>query len=1105
MNYPRPTVLNTIPWDKHAIIEASAGTGKTFTLEHMVVEFIIVKKIPLENLALLTFSEKAADELRLRIRTLIVKVLQADGCVEELDNSWLIGDVERDLLRQSLKKFEKASISTLHAFFMKILLENAFEGGRLLEQSSASDVEVFDKAFLMVMRQDTSSHHRRQQAMISWLANHKTIDDLKNLIYKSHKSKGELHPVIDIAACEKLVMQLTQCYDSKVFAEYYQRSNINKKSLGSILNELPLLEELCAEYKVTQNIFNFCHGMTEISCKRLVAPTLNKKIKDLTFYDDFPNELIRCIDCLKEWLKFSLSVELLMVKLFREPLRKRLKEIKESQGLFEFDDMISVVKEALMSSQGRGLAKDIRSRFPIAMIDEFQDTDETQWEVFKKIYIESEETQLYLVGDPKQAIYSFRGADLQAYYKAREEICAAGGKQVNLDTNYRSSSLMVQFFNQLFSNTTDQSFFMDDMIDYQQVNCGCKELVAADKEGKTVAPVVLLRAEDEAALTTDDFLDRQDCYIVREILELVKHKKIQYGSPTLRTLRWKDIFILTRKNSEADRVQKVLTEAGIPCCFFKKNALLRSKEARELLDVLNAIVRPGSVPHRLKAWVTSYFDISYSQIPYFKQLPDTHPLIRVFYEWKELADKSLLTDLFNHLTEDSGKTRRSLMSSQDDQTIENTQQLIEMLLQQVNEGVEDLNTLIYFLEDKIRHVDLSGDTVQRVPADTDRVQLLSSHKSKGLEAPVVFVYGGFNKSNATNKLHKFHINEQVVTFVGKATDEVKERVASEELQDDQRLMYVALTRAQVRLYLPWVPKDKGNKLKVNGCYSLVNSRLTDFFETGELDNNLFEINDLITSPPEIQEKKSISVLLKPNNSRSQLPFDILKQRYNVGGTTSYSAKKRHEHYDQKELIEISSEEGRRDLHLPAGSRFGVLLHELLEMVPKQYFHGNDLDSWLSHNTIKTFVSEKIRQYGFDLSTYEYVCQLIHNAYTKPINLGEGGVVESLHRLDKVSYETEFLYPDLSNREYVIGYVDMIFEFNDKVYMVDWKTDVLDNYSPKNVSEHVANNYRIQIDLYSTALKRYLKKIPNLQYGGMLYVYLRGLDDNIEGSSGICFL
>ncbi|MEM9492503.1 MAG: 3'-5' exonuclease, partial [Myxococcota bacterium] len=481
--------------------------------------------------------------------------------------------------------------------------------------------------------------------------------------------------------------------------------------------------------------------------------------------------------------------------------------------------------------------------------------------------------RLCIIGDPKQAIYSFRGADVYTYLEARRQVSDSGGRITNLIDNYRSTGDLIRAYNTLLAERFGMGFFTGD-IRYDHPVRAATDLQARDSQDQAIAPICLFQVmpPDSGKLRAERLRQALLVRITAEIRALLHDPAaaIRVGQPAaegesgsdqddggMRQIDAGDIFILTRTVGESNEVADRLRQAGIPCAIYKQEGLFQTREAEEIRDLLCGIAEPRHRSARFQAWTTRFFGVTLSDLPHLAELPETHPLVARLFEWKALADKLAYEELFARVVDDSGIIERELFLDTSERALTNFLHLFELLLEEVMRSRCELHELIQRLSRWINDsAELKADerNVQRVESEKRAVQIMTIHRSKGLEADVVFLYGGFGGFPG-DEVQVYHDGGERLVHVGPPGAAVANAADRESDSEDQRLLYVAITRAAARLYLPYV--DPGHYKLRGGCYAQLNRRLETVIKgivAGDSDlARLFALSEVPSDPQAMAE------------------------------------------------------------------------------------------------------------------------------------------------------------------------------------------------------------------------------------------------------------
>jgi len=1149
--FEKPGILKQIPRDKPAVIEASAGTGKTYTIEHLVIDLLLDQRVGLGEILVLTFTERAATELRQRIRKKIAHILtlsKSEGDHLPLFDgaAWVIDAEERALLERALFGFDGASIGTIHGFFGRIQAEHAFDDGRLFEETLEDGRGLFGRAFKDTLRRNLARRPGVAAELLEvWLEQYAGPESLADLLYKCHASRRTVRPPFSLETLRQEIetnalFALDLLGEIESFARLLKASKVHHSTIKSIRERL--LPSLAAAVGRGGRSLAAVLGADAYEAIRKIGLTLADKDVALGSADSLAASIFRLAEVLVPFKAAIIQTCLPQIRLI-------LERQKRTMGVYEFDDILQGVARTVDGPRGDSVVRALRRRYRYALIDEFQDTDELQWTFFRRVFVESEgKNPVYLIGDPKQAIYGFRGADVDTYLDAVAEVKQLGSPVVPLAENYRSTPALIDAYNLILDQASPVPFF-NGRIRYDTPVSRGQDLTVEEGDGASYAPIHILEIEpkgeklDIAELRRG--LARRIAREARELLSTDRGFRIGKAGAE-RPLGAGEIYVLATTNQDGIRVARALREARVPFAFYKQEGLFQSPEALAVRDLLAAIAEPSDPSRRGRVWISPFFDVPLQNLPDCLELPESHPLVARLIAWKELADAKRFERLFSRILDDSGLIRRLLFLRDEERALTNFLHLFEILLEDARStgcGLDDLLATLNAYIIRLRTPPGEDGNVQRLESDRDAVQIMSIHKSKGLEAAVVFLYGGFT-SNPPDGLHEFHDGGERILFVGDDAN-AKSQAALERDQELQRLYYVALTRAKARLYLPLVPQAFWNS-RWDGGYRRVNDRLSAIVSglDSSVDPRLFRRipfrDEPIPPEPDVQETAGRDPLTwRPSR-------DLLEDRNDWGKYTSL--KSRHAGYSiasysqmktswETEIDPLTHDEYRREPdfgapavltteeELPGGTTSGTLLHDILETVPLESLkQAESLEEWGQRPEVASVVDEALTRNVIDPKFRTAALAIVYHALTAEVSLGSGPTIAGLGRCPRVLREMEFLfpYPEASHptlsepragklvieRGFIKGFVDLVVEYEGLVYFADWKSDILPSYDAPRIAAHVRAHYELQARLYSLALVKALgiHHEPDYEsrFGGLIYVFLRGFRPGSEAQTGLFF-
>ncbi len=776
-----------IDLEKHALIEASAGTGKTYTIENLVVRLLEERAdLGLENILLVTFTEKATSELKIRIREKIENSLKNQNK----------GGVKSRKLQDALDIFDRAPIYTIHGFCQTVLRDFAFENGTVFQSEVMEDAPLFDMLLKEQMRSLWPKRYGKDLAKILKISGFSEkketfLETITHLGMTVHESAGDkLLPDLkginfqglerDIQALESRVGDLFE--GDGTFSKGYEQLNFNKAAKKSILQKIvqPLEAHFhnnaddAADTRVLLKLMAQIEGVVSSGRKGIDALIPTKWNKGGPNLDVCPH-----LETLHKRLhEISRKCKELGCSLILESIRRLQEDVaaaKRSLGMISYDDMLGLVEKALYADNGSVLLEKLRDRYRVAFIDEFQDTDPVQWRIFKRLFLEGRHedspNRLFLIGDPKQAIYSFRGADVYAYLEARNEmtkLSAEGQAGIySLSTNWRSQPEMIGTFNTLFCRDIwfrPQETAGKFEIGYQPTQpppeiLGPREVVE-DRSGRHSLSIMDLRAAGSPR-PAKIMLARM---IAREIEHLISSPvRTRERSGEERLMGYGDICILVRNRSEAVFLEEELTKSKIPHSFYKKPGLFVSPEATCIGLLFHAIRDPGNNSAVKKALLTPFFGFKLSELFAYEDMPPSHPVKRLLFKWNGFAEWRRWNRLFRSMIEDSGLLVRETGKMGWDRKETNLRQIFEYLEDLAYRENLDFRGVSVGLDLLRKESGLAPEDagIHQIETESRKVQIMTMHVSKGLEFPIVFVGGGLTgRPSHLDTYHIYHETEE---------------------------------------------------------------------------------------------------------------------------------------------------------------------------------------------------------------------------------------------------------------------------------------------------------------------------------------------------------
>ncbi|HVU52310.1 MAG TPA: UvrD-helicase domain-containing protein [Polyangia bacterium] len=1121
--YVFPEALRALPRDASAVVEASAGTGKTFLLEHVVADRVVRGDARLEEILVVTFTEKATMELVRRLRALVDRLLAWDAPLPPgaaPASAWLLDGAARARLAEARRAFDRATITTIHGFCQRVLTEESFASRRLLAQQHVDSQRAFAEAFRETLRATLATDERLDRFLGAWLDSGRTTDALERTLWQAFAQQRPWGLVYD----EERLRAATAALAALPFDECLldvERIIRNRRTSDAVTSRVRAVREAIALAGAPgafepASLLRAIDGLFER--KRYPKFDVFAYVEKNLAAPPPGSPAARLKQALLAFADAAVPLELAVAQLCLPAVRETLGDRKAALGQYDFNDMLRLVAEGLRGPGGAALVASLRGRYRLAVIDEFQDTDDVQWEIFRTVFPGSGGAPpLVVIGDPKQSIYGFRGADIATYREARRAI-AGDTATLTLDRNFRSTPALVAATNAIFDDAAPEPFFTERGL------FGAATAAAATPDD--AAPIELLAVRPaEGADVSQLRLRHMRRALTHAIADEIEALRARPAPPALR-----EIFVLTRTNAEAQQIATTLRSRGLPHVLYNQEGLYKTEEARDLRELLAAIDEPRDPTRRLLAALTPFFGLSLADLPALAADPTSHPLEERLAAWRALADARDWSRLFERIVSESGLPEREVLTGGSARRLTNVLHLCEILRARALREPVSLGELVRYLTALTEGLvvpDAEEGNVQRLEGERDAVQIMSIHKSKGLEAEHVFLYGAFAPWRAA-QVRLFERDGTRWLFVGRPRRaNLDDALARESEGEDQRLLYVALTRAKRRLYLPYagVPTvEEGAPFddfwRVNGAYRHVHRRLRALTSDPARPVR-FDTRPVLCPPPPDGTPARIAAAVRawrpaPEDLALDFPAaELAETRRRRAGIvlTSYTRIKQ-AHGGYQPPTEVLDEQPaaapapRPDPgRLPGGALSGIFLHAALEEAPLESFAGAPpLSAWAARPEIVALFDAAMRRHDRDPAHRADAERMVHAALSTPLVLPSGATLAGVARAaPRVAREVEFVFPfpaaaGGADAGFVKGYVDFIFEHEGRAYFGDWKSDLLPDSSPAALGAHVAANYELQRRLYVLALVKMLGLDDEAGYearfGGAVYVFVRALPEGL---------
>jgi exodeoxyribonuclease V beta subunit len=1213
-----------LPLAGSVLIEASAGTGKTFTIALLYVRCILgamcldKPRQPLmpPNILVMTFTEAATEELRDRVRR---RLVEAAEIFDDQADHRAIADAEpliaireawfpdrsqwpecRARLLLAAEWMDEAAISTIHGWCRKMLQEHAFDSGSLFElEIDQRDgdrrllvTEDYWRTFVYPLAQDRFEYYKtlapRPAVLASLLGQLSQVSlapiaesDFSALLEDAITQAGENWQKFK----ERILVAFDELEDWLALRHQENNKSPAKRDLTSISGFFEKIRQGLAE----QNRYKRAPAAEPKYFAWLRSTTLPIEVDT----QDLPAFLRENMltDVLENCAQGPTIDKSILIAHAHHWINQRADQLKQREGMLGFDDILTRLRDALKGLRGAHLADAIRQNYPVAMVDEFQDTDPVQYQIVDAIYQldnNDSNTCILMIGDPKQAIYQFRGADIYTYLQARN---AVGEQSLwTLGRNFRSHKSMVDAVNAVFTYGEDyqprgaflfgqgRAEVSDSSV--QQALVGADPYIDRDyspslpdpddRQSQSVchssvpfikvasrdssrrlfvehepSKALTFFADDHEAGTKGDAMVRVAESFASEISRLLARGRrgeayfadSGEGSPR-DNLRASDIAILVNNKTEASYIRRALAARNVRSVYLSdRQSVLLSTAARDVLYLLDALAHPTDVTKIRTAVAAPIMGQTLAALQALHTseivLENTMALFQEGHKrWQREGVYAACLRLFLHFK----VPRQLLQNDYGERDLTDALHFLE-LLQGLSATLKGELSLLQQAKKLVANAkeDDENDIV-RLESDSALVRVVTIHKSKGLEYPLVFLpFGttsGFKDKKQTHG--SFHDHRGVLQHRFTLSNDEVAKIHEETLAEDIRKCYVAFTRAR---YATWVGVPAIKNSEKSALAYLVGANNED-------DNLQWALTRAFAA---VQE---IAILPFPDVSHERLPADTVPH---LGAAralersiesdwwiSSYSAivsakgegqwpsllNKGDDDDGATETGSSSKEDTYHSFH--RGAQVGNALHDILEWCCLQGF-ANILEK---PSILQAEVVRRCEIQGWQ--RYESLLQRWFRALLStpllPDTLGC-----SLAQLKVVWPEMEFWLgvshtnttqldaliaaqtvsgdsrPKLAAKQLkglLKGFIDLVFEWQGRYYVLDYKSNFLGAndaaYTQQAMSRAILDKrYDVQYVLYVLALHRLLKvRLPNYRYdthmGGAVYYFLRGVDSDTRG-------
>ncbi|HAV4600248.1 TPA: AAA family ATPase [Acinetobacter baumannii] len=1182
------------------LIEASAGTGKTYTLSSLMVRIFLEKYLPGQVIAT-TFTRAAAAELKSRIRARLIETHRYLDAKRSLTEKEILLQAEQEtdlLLQHILKHFatriayacerlklvidqlDELFVGTLDSFSQKLLREFAFESGKIERAQITDDAKTYSRQLIHdVLREWIQSQPQTVIDALYLAGELKSVDSFVKLVedslnFSSAHFKLPEKPTIQFEQLAQL-KQLAAEIDISLLEPYYLLDGEHYKHVNGTIfrngafNKLfsECLPQLLQVLKQSDSILVFDRSLAvqrELVFKflgQLADQKVFKKcpaeISDGFYQHPCIQQIQQLFGVLKNYAEQFDLLHIYLKAYLCVEVKKRLPQVLQNKGETTFSQQIRTLSEALKGEQGQRFAVFVQARYPLILVDEFQDTNQDQDDMLASIWRHPERYQkgcMIMVGDRKQAIYGFRGGDMLTFLNAYKDIQAKHGREYKLIHNHRSVADLVEVVDALFQRQID----FGEQVQYDPIRAGTRpHPVLIDQNQPNPHPLRWLTLKDKETEA------QQVAWKIRDLLNQSHAGQLYFQKDAqTQTLNEDDIAVLSRNHDGLDKVQFELERLGIRVNRPSKRSVFDCTIAQDVGALLTAILHPYDEAKVKRALISRLFAMDLKQLLQLEQTAEgLSQFMTGFDAIRELWSAQGFLVAWQQCLNQFGiwKNLVAVQSKDNERVVVNLRHLTEILSQHSEKYQGAQNLYHWYLKQLQSPLDREWELERRLSSEAG-VQLMTIHQSKGLEFKIVFLLGADKPFRENNKTLNFStqditvsesaqtLTQRVVAIADKTYLNETELKQHEEraLAEQNRLWYVALTRASHRVYA--LLQDTDGK-SVSGL-AFWKNRAEPFQHRCCTDEIILE------QPPAARHLNQHINIIEiqaqhfPDQrfySRGKTSFSYLAQhlRHKVGtdllASQSHEAVLAEDELDQVISVEAPAAQPINWIksNFPRGTLAGNFLHEIFEHIDFQCSDEwvseirrrfkNDYSSLWQDLLIKyqeSFPEEQEAEYSLYHAVAEWLQEILstplyqgfrlnqiqpeHYLSECPFYLALSDRVLAMKRIQQLFAEYGMEMPELleaRSARYLNGSIDLVYFDGQRYHIADYKSNYLGenlaDYSVESIAQSMSlASYWLQAGLYLVALHRYLKvKMQNYDIeqhlGGATYLYLRGMNGEAD--------
>ncbi|RUP40552.1 MAG: exonuclease V subunit beta [Acinetobacter sp.] len=1194
--------IRDIQFEGLHLIEASAGTGKTYTLSSLMVRIFLEKYLPNQVIAT-TFTRAAAAELKSRIRLRLVEIqeyLEPLRSVLETDIHKLV-EHESDPLKQHLlqsfaprmayacerlklviDQLDELFVGTLDSFSQKLLREFAFESGKIERAQITEDAKAYTRQLIHdVLREWIQLQPQQVIDTLYTVGGLKSVDHFVGMVesslnFSSAQFKLPEMPEIELAQRQRWQQQAQQIELSGL-AEYYNLdgayysyingTSFRNNAFNKLFSEsLPLLlkaldtpenvQVFDAHFADARDaVFKFLdkleHQKIFKKCPADVAEGFyqHSMILQLQKLCHALQKTQQQFEQLQVYLKAYLCIE----------VKKRLPQVLQQKGETTFAQQIKTLSEALKGEQGQRFAVFVQARYPLILVDEFQDTNQDQDDMLASIWRHPQRYQkgcMIMVGDRKQAIYGFRGGDMLTFLNAYQDIMAKQGHEYKLIHNHRSAKQLVEVVDALFQRQMD----FGEQVVYDPIQAGSRPHPALIEHAQiNPAPLRWLQLQEGSEQAT------QVAWKIQTLLNQAYAKQLYLDAETQQAIGEDDIAVLSRSHRQLDEVQYVLERIGIRVNRPSKRSVFDSAIAQDVGALFTALLHPYDEAKLKRALLSRLFGFDLTRLLALEQSAEglSH-YIQQFDDIREMWLNQGFLAAWQRCLNQFGIWQQlvATQSKDNERAVVNLRHLTDILSRR-SEHVQGIQNLYHWYLKQLHSPSDREWELEHKLSNEAGVQLMTIHQSKGLEYKIVFLLGANKAFSEVQKTLNFSTTDIQVPETGQTRTQRVVAIADKNflqqteldqhqqraLAEQNRLWYVALTRASHRVYAVLEP-EKGDKNKHAGLAFWKNQGAS-FQHPYSLDEALILERPQALQTQHSQQNIIISAKLLPTQrfyARAKTSFSYLAQHLKHKANRVDRLANIDADFEQAEdelnLAELENRATAQPIawikqYFPKGTLAGNFLHEIFEQIDFQR-----PQTWREEirrrfkNTYQGLWSALLEQYqqhfpeqeNAEQQLYEWIVAWLAEVLQTPLNhgfqlqqlvtgqylsecpfyLALSDRVLAMQRVQQLFEEYGIDMPELleaKSARYLNGSIDLVYFDGQRYHIADYKSNYLGaeqvDYQQAQIAESMSlSSYWLQAALYLVALHRYLSvKLQDYDMqqhlGGAFYLYLRGMNGQAQ--------